>query len=83
MPYNTDLPPTIRRTNQTSGDTADDWVLETASGTKIASYTTLGMSVGVWWEDLLVFVSNNASSNMDAVNDITLLMVLQDWAVEA
>lgn len=82
MAYNLDLPPTVVRTNQAS-NSADDWELRTNSGTTIALYSRNGMSVDVWWEDLLAYVSNNATSTINAVEDITLLMIQQDWTVEA
>lgn len=84
MSYNTDLPPTIRRTNQTSGTNPDDWVLETASGTGIATYSRVGMSVDVWWEDLVTYIVNNIDPTqpLNAVEDLTLLMVTRDWTVE-
>lgn len=81
MAYNTDLPPTIRRTNQTEGPDPDEWVLETNSGTEIASYTRVGMSIDVWWGDILRYILANARSVPNAIEDITLLMVQEDWDV--
>ena len=83
MTYNSDLPPTIRRTNQTDGSNPDDWVLETASGTQIATYSRVGMSMDVWWGDVLAYIASNVPNTMNAIEDITLLMVRQDWAVES
>lgn len=79
MSYNTDLPPKIVRTNQSEGATPDDWELRTASGSTIQTYNTVTMSIHVWWPDLLAYIRDNASSVMDAIEDLSLLMVQSDW----
>jgi len=83
MSYNTDLPPTIKRVTQTEGGQPDEWVLETASGTEIATYSRIGMRLDVWWEDLLEYVAANASNPLAAVKDITLLLAEESWTVKA
>lgn len=83
MPYNTDLPPTIKRVTQTEGSQPDEWVLETASGTEIATYSRIGMSLDVWWEDIIEYVTANASNTPAAVKDITLLLAEESWTVKA
>lgn len=83
MTYSTDMPPTVRRTNQTAGGNPDDWVLETNSGTQIATYTRAGMELFVWWEDCVDYIASDASSTNMAVKDITLLLAERSWSVEA
>lgn len=83
MTYNTDMPPQIRRTDQTSGSDADEWVLETNSGTQIATYTRVGMELSVWWEDCVDYIASNASSTEAAVKDIALLLAERSWTVKA
>lgn len=83
MSYNTNLPPTIVRTEQTDGSNADKWELRTANGELITSYSTVGIGVADWWEDILTYVSANSSDTISAVEDITLLMMRRDWNVEA
>lgn len=79
MAYNTDLPPTIARTTQTSYELRD------ATGTVIATYDRAEMHHPAgWWSDLVGYVANNVSGNtkaIDAVHDVTLLTVAQDWSV--
>jgi hypothetical protein len=82
MSYNTDLPPRIVRTNRTEGGSGDDWELQTNSGTTINSYTVTGISIDDWWEDLLTYVQSNARNTLEAVEDLTLLMVKKDWTLD-
>jgi len=82
MSYNLDLPPRVMRTEQTAGDNPDEWELQTNSGNTITSYTTVGISVSDWWEDLLVYVKTNSATPIDAIEDITLLMIQKDWVIE-
>ena len=82
MSYDTDLPPTIKRVTQTEGGSPDDWVLETASGTEIATYSRVGISTDVWWEDMVDYIITNSTDTLAAVKDITLLLAERSWTVK-
>lgn len=82
MSYNSNLPPKIVRVNQTEGSTPDDWELQDADGTTIATYNRVGMSIDVWWPDLADHVRSNTSGARAALNDVTLLLASRDWEVD-
>ena len=82
MGYDTDLPPTVRRVTQTEGDSPDDWVLETDSGTEVATYSRVGMNTAVWWADMVDYIITNSTNTLAAVKDITLLLAEESWTVK-
>lgn len=77
MPYNTDLPPTIARTGQSTYELRD------ATGAVIATYNQAPFdSPDDWWSDLIQYVLGavqGGSKTENAVNDISLLSIKEDW----
>lgn len=68
------MPPVIRRT-------ADGhYQLESQGGTIIAEYNRPAMEhPGDWWSDMIDAMKSAHSSEIDAIHDLTLLTVKQDW----
>lgn len=76
MAYNLDLPPTVARTATST------YELRNASGDVIATYDTASMAHPEdWWEDLIRYIQNNATSVAAGIYDLTLLMIQSDWEI--
>lgn len=76
MAYNTNLPPTIARTGQSSYELRD------STGSVIQTYSQAQMdSPTDWWEDVIAHIIANTGKNdvESMVTDLTLLIVKQDW----
>lgn len=74
-PYiHSEMPPVIRR------DAHDHYQLEGQSGVIVAEYNGSEMShPGGWWSDLVNAMEANYDTPTDAIHDLTLLTVRQDW----
>lgn len=69
-----EMPPTIRRTAQ------DHYQLEGESGVVVSEFEQERMShPGGWWSELVTAMQANYDSPADAIHDLTLLTVRQDW----
>jgi hypothetical protein len=75
MAYNTNLPPTIAQTSEST------WELRDSTGSVIATYTGKPFdSPDDWWQDIITYVfTNTGGTPLDALNDLTLLIIQQDW----
>jgi len=74
-PYiHAEMPPVIRR------DTHDHYQLEWQSGVIVAEFDQTKMEhPGDWWSALVNAIHADYDSAADAVHDLTLLTVRQDW----
>lgn len=74
-PYNhAEMPPVLRRT------AADRYVLEGQSGVEVASFDQAEMEIpGGFWSELVDAMASNYATPTDAIHDLTLLSVRQDW----
>lgn len=77
MAYTTDLPPTIAHVD------SDVWELRDATGNVIATYNqTTFESPTDWWSDIVQYILSETSGRTrmeDAVTDISLLIIREDW----
>jgi len=75
QPYiNSEMPPVIRRNQH------EHYQLEGQSGVVVAEFNQAQMShPGGWWSELVNAMESNYNDPINAVHDITLLSVREDW----